>query len=105
MVVLKPKVIRKTGKLNEIKQTILEVHKHYVTVISGNNKTYNVSLSDKVKLLNDIHKGDTAVIIPYPDKWIVTKIIKKDVEPELSPEEEEKETQRQLEEMEDLYNY
>ena len=101
----KVKVIVDDGKVETIHQTIRKIGDDRFFVVSGNNKTYSVDLSDKVRLelLDEVLVGDTAVIKTFPNKWLVVDVIAKELEPVLSPEEEKKELERQLKEIEDLY--
>lgn len=100
----KAKVITEThGDYDVIYQTITRIFNRSVTVISGTGKYYNVRLSDKVIYECNIEVGDTAEIKTFDNGWIVTNIIKQEKEPELTPEEEQKEIEKQLKEIEDLH--
>ena len=100
----KAKVITEThGDYDVIYQTITRIFNRSVTVISGTGKYYNVRLSDKVIYEGNIEVGDTAEIKTFDNGWIVTNIIKQEKEPELTLEEEQKEIEKQLKEIEDLY--
>lgn len=91
------------GDYDIIYQTIKRVFSQSVTVISGTGKHYNVRLSDRVIYENNIEVGDTAEIKTFDNGWLVTNIIKQEKEPELTPEEEQVELEKQIKEFEDLY--
>jgi len=99
----KAKVITETyGDYDIIYQTIKRIFNTSVTVISGTGKLYNVRLSDRVIYENNIEIGDTAEIKTFDNGWLVTNIIKQEKEPEQTPEEEQKEIEKQLKELKDL---
>jgi len=99
----KAKIITETyGDYDIIYQTITRVFSQSVTVISGTGKLYNVKLSDRVIYENNIEVGDTAEIKTFDNSWLVTNIIKQEKEPEQTPEEEQKEIEKQLKEIKDL---
>lgn len=99
----KAKIITETyGDYDIIYQTIKRIFNTSVTVISGTGKLYNVRLSDKVIYESNIEVGDTAEIKTFDNGWLVTNIIKQEKEPELTPEEEQKEIEKQLKEIKDL---
>ena len=92
------------NKKEPFKQKVVEVAKHEVRVMSGNGNIYPVPLSDKAKTY-DIEVGDTAIVNIVNGVWLVIDIEKKEVEPELSPEEEMVETEKQLQEIISMWNY
>lgn len=99
----KAKIITETyGDYDIIYQTIKRIFNTSVTVISGTGKLYNVRLSDRVIYENNIEIGDTAEIKTFDNGWLVTNIIKQEKEPEQTPEEEQKEIEKQLKELKDL---
>lgn len=99
MVVTRARYVRKKPKKdNLIKKVINEVHNDYVT-IKENGILFNVPLSDRV-ILRVINKNDTAVIDTDIDK--VVDIINRKEKEILTPEEEQKELERQNQELEDL---
>ena len=101
MVVVRPRIVRNNpNKVNTLEQTIVEVRNNYVKVASRKGNTYDVNLSDKVKLLRSIDKGDTAIVKTFPNGWLVTDIIKK--EKEFASKEEMEEYERYLEDIEEI---
>ena len=99
----KAKIITEAkGDYDIIYQTIKRIFNTSVTVISGTGKLYNVRLSDRVIYENNIEIGDTAEIKTFDNGWLVTNIIKQEKEPEQTPEEEQKEIEKQLKELKDL---
>ena len=80
-----------------ITQTVKNVNKNSVTVMSRRLKTYNVKLGDEVKGMT-IEVGDLAVVATLKTGWKVIDVIKQEPEPVLS----EAEAERQLQELESL---
>ena len=63
-----------TDEINEIRQTICNVGKYALEVVSGNMKYYKVKMSDRVRLTMTPEPGDTAIIKTFPDGWLVVDI-------------------------------
>lgn len=92
------------GEYDIIYQRINHIFKDRVSVLSGRGKAYTVKLSDKL-IYSDINieVGDIAEIKTFDDGWLVTNIIKQEKEPVLTPEEEERELEKQLMEIKEMY--
>lgn len=89
MVVTKPRIIKPSNEPKLIEQKIIEVHNHFVKVISRKGNTYDVNLSDRVRMTMTVEVGDTAIINPLDNGWLVVDLVKKPVTPKLSKEQED----------------
>lgn len=100
-IVTRPRIIRKKQSQEHIiEQIIMKVEPTQVKVMSRNGKTYNVKLSDRVKIRN-IEEKDTAII--DTNKWLVIDI-KKRIKPiELTREEKQLQLEKEMREFEDLF--
>ena len=85
-----------------IEQVVTKVESDKVWVKSSKGNEYPVMLSDKVRMTDTVNVGDIAIIKTFKKGWIVFDIIHKDIEEELSGEEERLETERQIKDFEDL---
>lgn len=92
------------GKPSWIHQTIVDVGKDMLKVKSSKGKEYWVAMSDRVAMTMNPKVDDIAVIYTLKDGWIVSDIIPytEPVVEKLSEEEEQKELERQLKEMNTL---
>lgn len=103
----KVKIIQQTNSVNIIRQKILKVGSTHVQVISGNMNKYMVKLSDRVRMTMSVSEGDTAIIKTFENGWLVVDVEKQSKEldglEQVSDEKNQKDLEKQLKEIEDLY--
>lgn len=83
------------GKPSWIKQTVVEVRKDMIKVVSSKGNMYWVAKSDKVMTM-DVKPKDVAVVGTFKSGWLVTDVLRHI--DEVVDEDDDEELQRQLKE-------